>query len=66
MAKFSQMDYCRDFLLSTGGKTLAEANPTDSFFGIGMGLRHPDVWDVDLWCKTLLGKKLMDVRSSLP
>ena len=37
----------------------------DSFFGIGMGLRHPDVWDVDLWGKNLLGKKLMDVRNSL-
>ena len=65
MAKFSQVDHCRDFLLSTGGKTLAEANPSDSFFGIGMGLRHPDVWDVDLWGKNLLGKKLMDVRNSL-
>ena len=65
MAKFSQVVHCRDFLLSTGGKTLSEANPSDSFFGIGMGLRHPDVWDVDLWGKNLLGKKLMDVRSSL-
>ena len=64
-AKFSQVDHCRDFLLSTEGKTLAEANPSDSFFGIGMGLRHPDVWKADLWGRNLLGHKLMDVRNSL-
>ena len=48
------MDHCRDFLLSTEGKTLAEANPSDPFFGTGIGLRHPDVWKVDLWGKNLL------------
>ena len=65
MAKFSQVDHCKDFLLSTEGKTLGEANANDSFFGIGMGLRHPDVWDMDLWGKNLLGQMLMKVRDSL-
>ena len=31
MAKFSQVDHCKDFLLSTEGKTLGEANANDSF-----------------------------------
>ena len=65
MTKFSQVDHCKDFLLSTEGKTLGEANANYSFFGIGMGLRHPDVWDMDLWGKNLLGQMLMKVRDSL-
>ena len=47
-AKFGQVDHCKDFLTSTEGKTLGEANGWDKFFGIGMSLQHPKVWQKEL------------------
>lgn len=64
-AKFSQVEHCKDFLLATGKKTIGEANPSDKFFGIGMGLKDRDVWDRSKWANNLLGKSLMEVRNDL-
>ena len=61
-AKFTQDEICKNFLLATGQRDIGEANPSDSFFGIGMGLRHPDAWDKSKWENNLLGKCLMEVR----
>ena len=64
-AKFGQVDHCKDFLTSTEGKTLGEANGWDKFFGIGMSLQHPKVWQKELWGRNLLGESLMEVRDTL-
>ena len=37
-AKFTQNKSCHDFLKNTGNKIIGEANPNDSFYGIGMGV----------------------------
>ena len=64
-AKFNQAKHCGDFLRSTQNRTLGEANANDNFYGIGMGLQDPNVWDQGRWGKNLLGKLLMEVRDSL-
>lgn len=64
-AKFSQNELCKHFLLATGQREIGEANPNDSFFGIGMGLRQNEAWDKSKWGKNLLGKCLMEVRKEL-
>ena len=61
----SQDAFCKDFLKSTGQKSIGEANPNDRFFGIGMGLRDRDVWNKDKWASNLLGKTLMEIRQEL-
>ena len=65
MAKFSQVDHCEDFLLSTEGKTLGEANANDSFFGIGIGSSASGCMEYGFMGKNLLGQMLMKVRDSL-
>lgn len=64
-AKFTQDEICKNFLLTTGQRDIGEANPSDSFFGIGMGLRNPAAWDKSQWENNLLGKCLMEVRTEL-
>ena len=38
-SKFSQNQHLKDFLLSTGDKILVEANPHDTYWGIGISKR---------------------------
>ena len=64
-AKFFQDILCKEFLRATGQRIIGEANPTDGFFGIAIGLRDSKVWDVDKWGNNLLGKSLMEIRSEL-
>ena len=54
-AKFEQNETLRKLLLSTGTKTLAEASPTDYFWGIGRKKNG----------ENNLGKILMNLRKSL-
>ncbi|QDU94563.1 NADAR family protein [Lignipirellula cremea] len=66
LAKFSQSDDLRDFLLGTGDQVLVEASPFDRIWGIGLKgtdprAAHPDTWRG----QNLLGFALMDVRQSL-
>ena len=63
--KFSQDQYCKAFLKLTDPKSIGEANPNDDFFGVGMSLRDPNVWDHSKWGNNLLGKCLMEVRAEL-
>lgn len=63
VAKFSQNEKLRDFLLSTGDKILVEASPKDSVWGIGLGEESPEAINPRRWSGTnLLGFALMEVR----
>ena len=64
-AKFSQNRELRDMLVSSGDKTIAEASPKDSIWGIGMAEDDPYVTDMSRWGLNLLGKAIMRVRDTL-
>ena len=66
LAKFSQNEKARTYLLSTGNKIIAEASPYDTEWGIGLEASHPDSTNPAKWKgKNLLGKVLMRVRDEL-
>lgn len=65
-AKFSQNAGLRRRLLDTGDSILAEANPKDFIWGIGMAESDPAAQDPANWQgQNLLGKVLMSVREML-
>ncbi len=45
LAKFSQDENLKEFLLSTGDKIIVEASPYDSIWGIGMGAKDENIED---------------------
>jgi len=66
LAKFSQNPILLDELLSTGDKIIVEASPTDTIWGIGMGMysigvENPANWNGLNW----LGQAIMLVRNEL-
>ncbi len=66
LLKFSQNQKFKEFLLSTGDKTLVEASPYDRIWGIGMletdnRAENPLLWNGE----NLLGFALMEVRDEL-
>ena len=62
-AKFSQNPYLSRVLLSTGEDTLAEANPHDLVWGIGLHKNDPKAISRSDWKGTnQLGDLLMTVR----
>lgn len=66
LAKFSQNDELKAFLLSTRDKILVEASPTDKVWGIGLGAENPASDDPANWQGlNLLGFALMEVREVL-
>ena len=66
LAKFSQVDACKQFLLHTGNNILVEANQNDHFWGVGLHLRDKDLWEPQKWKgKNELGKMLMEIRNEL-
>jgi len=61
--RFSHDKQAREDLLATGHKIIAEANPHDKIWGIGMGSKNPDAQCPSKWNgENLLGKVLMEVR----
>ena len=42
-AKFTQFEDLKKLLHSTGARKIAEANPHDTFFGIGLHLNDPAI-----------------------
>ena len=62
-AKFTQNEFLKQKLLSTGTKMLVEASPYDSIWGIGLGEADDAILNENNWKGlNLLGKALMDVR----
>ncbi len=65
-AKFSQHPELLEELKATIGKTLVEASPFDTRWGIGMSATDPGVKDSANWRgDNLLGKALTQVRKEL-
>ena len=66
LAKFGQNDKLRGFLLSTKGNTLVEASVTDKFWGVGLSLQSPDLFNRTKWNgQNMAGKTLERVRQAL-
>jgi ribA/ribD-fused uncharacterized protein len=66
LAKFGQNAGLRRRLLDTGDAVLAEANPKDFIWGIGLAEDDPAALDPFYWQgQNLLGQILMAVRSEL-
>ena len=65
-AKFAQNAPMLKHLLATGNRTLAEASPLDTLWGIGFPASHPHAAHPSKWNgQNLLGKALMQVRRLL-
>ena len=66
LAKFSQNENLKEFLLSTGDKIIVEASPYDCIWGIGMGAKDENIEKPTAWKgENLLGFALMEVRELL-
>ena len=66
LAKFSQNEPLKEFILSTGSKILVEASPFDKIWGIGMSASDENITNPSLWKgQNLLGIALMEVRETL-
>ncbi len=66
MAKFSQNEQLKEFLVNTKTRVLVEASPVDRIWGIGLGADNPDRENPWKWKGlNLLGFALMQVREQL-
>jgi ribA/ribD-fused uncharacterized protein len=66
LAKFSQNDALRERLLNTGDRTIVEASPVDTIWGIGLAPNDPKACQPDQWRGTnWLGIALMQTRDAL-
>ncbi len=66
IAKFTQNPDRLETLLSTGDKTIVEASPHDTVWGVGLHWTDEKILDEKNWKgQNLLGKVLMDVRKLL-
>ena len=66
LAKFSQNEKLRNFLISTDDKVLVEASPKDEVWGIGLDEHSSEASSPWKWKGTnLLGFALMEVRDKL-
>jgi len=66
LAKFSQHDDLRHFLVSTGNRVLVEASPVDRVWGIGLAEHDDRATSPSRWRGlNLLGFALMEVREQL-
>lgn len=66
MAKFSQNENLKEFLLSTEKRVLVEASPYDKVWGIGLSVNESNIENPHIWKgSNLLGFALMKVRENL-
>jgi len=66
LLQFSQNPYLKSVLLRTAGTVLAEANPYDAKWGIGLSADHPHARRRHKWRGTnFLGEVLMQVRDEM-
>ena len=65
-AKFTQNPELLEQLRATGDDVLAEANPYDTIWGIGLKMNDPNAQDETAWPgQNLLGNILMQIRTEL-
>ena len=65
-AKFSQNNDLPQCLKKTDQNIIAEANPFDSYWGVGLGLEDKNIWKMGMWKgANRLGSILTDVRDRL-
>jgi ribA/ribD-fused uncharacterized protein len=65
-AKFTQNEYLKDILLSTGQSILAEASTHDKIWGTGIAIGKPGCHECGKWPgKNLLGGLLVSLRENL-
>lgn len=66
LAKFSQKNELREFLINTGKRVLVEVSPVDKIWGIGLAHDNPASENPNTWRGlNLLGFALMEVRDQL-
>ena len=66
LAKFSQNDDLKEYLLNTCERVLVEASPVDKIWGIGLAADHENIANPNLWKGlNLLGYALMEAREQL-
>lgn len=66
IAKFTQNDKLREYILSTKDIEVVEASPEDKIWGIGLRESDSRAWDKTKWQGTnLLGKVIMETRKIL-
>lgn len=64
LAKFQQNPDMLETLLETETRTLVEASPRDTIWGIGLSASDADAYEPSRWKgRNLLGKALMEVRA---
>lgn len=64
-AKFTQNEYLKQFLLNTGDTIIVEAS-IDTYWGIGVSLTDPGLWDQNNWVgRNALGKLLTSLREEI-
>ncbi len=65
-AKFSQNEQLKQYLLSTGSRSMIEAAPNDSLWGIGIYMYDSQLMhSKSKWGKNIIGESLMKVRQDL-
>jgi len=66
LAKFSQNEDLKAFLLATGERVLVEASPVDRIWGIGLAANNVAAENPNKWRgHNLLGFALMEVRDTI-
>ena len=66
VAKFTECDRLKQFLLSTGDKELVEGNPNDQYWSCGLSIFDNDIWNKVKWTgQNQLAKILVEIRSEL-
>jgi ribA/ribD-fused uncharacterized protein len=66
LAKFSQNESLKSYLISSRNRVLVEASPLDNIWGIGLAEDDPQAQYPDQWRGlNLLGFALMKVRNAL-
>lgn len=56
------------FLLNTGEDTLMEASPNDKFWGVGLSMDNPRIWNTNNWwgrAENKMGSLLSEIRQEI-
>lgn len=65
-AKLDQNPSIKDFLINTGTNMLVEANPRDTYWGIGLSTYDRQTWVKNSWCNKAtnhMGRLLSELRT---